>query len=123
MPQMIRGPGWGCSCPAPKAYPPERTLAVLTRAAYVDVELVKTHKNGVVEFLAWTQKDSQYVVTFSPTSATENLCKHIVACAAHLVGDWLMNVCVQAGREDELAKEQGKRIRKLERRLKRKEKE
>ncbi len=112
MPEMIRGPGFSCTCRAPKSYPPERTLAVLARAAYVDVDLVKKHSNGIVEFLAWTQTD-KYTVTFSPTSPTSDWCKHIVACAAYLTGDWLMNVCVQVGREEAQAKEKDKLIRKM----------
>jgi hypothetical protein len=38
---------------------------------------------------AWTHPDNVYEVTFSPYSSGDGTCKHVLACAADLVGGQL----------------------------------
>ena len=73
--------------------------AAMGRASNVQFEYVKTEPDGTLVFKAWTRED-RYEVTFSPTKPGFRICKHVMKCASHIVGDWL------ADAQDEIRKEQ-----------------
>ena len=78
------GPGWGCSCKSSKfgEPTPEQAIMTLARSANVTVALKKKFSNGKLEFEAWTDPESRYVVTYDP-ELPGTFCKHATACAIH----------------------------------------
>lgn len=81
------GPGWGCTCVS--SLRKNQILAAMARASLVTVEYQNTNPDGTFVFYAWTRPEDTYYVTYNPSKPGHKLCKHILACSAHIVGDWL----------------------------------
>ena len=70
-------PGWGCSC---KSFrygepTPEQALAALVKSASVTVE-----GSGWNQFIAWTNPETRYIVTFDQDARRgAGFCKHCTA--------------------------------------------
>jgi hypothetical protein len=89
-----RVPAWGCNCPSFRTGKPgdEKLIAAVARATGVTVAFLGI-KNGVWQFECFTVEGTSYQVVFDPQSTEEGgWCKHTVACAKHVVGDWLGTV-------------------------------
>ena len=114
------GLGWGCSCQAHKLGEPtpEEAVKALDRAANVTVLFIQNGPDGL-EFEAWTDPENRYAVTYG--HGRGGWCKHTIACASH----WMPcfhQLALGAGELLAENHEQGKEIRKLERRIERLEK-
>jgi len=71
------GAGFGCSCPSFRLGEPtpEQALAALARSASVTVE-----GSGWNQFIAWTNPENRYIVTFdSDARKGAGFCKHCTA--------------------------------------------
>ena len=90
------GPGWGCSCRAwrPGEPTPEQAFAALARSANVTVVDMGASRDNTHRFGAWTDPESQYVVTYDPNKPG-GWDKHILACLTYWV-PWFRQVALGA---------------------------
>ena len=90
------GPGWGCSCRAFRMGEPtpEQAFAALARSANVTVVDMGASRDNTHRFGAWTDPESQYVVTYDPNKPG-GWDKHILACLTYWV-PWFRQVALGA---------------------------
>jgi hypothetical protein len=82
----------------------------MIRAADVTVEDLGAKRDTFHHFRAWTNPESKYSVTFN-TAGGGGFCKHVAACAALLVGDWLSSGYNELRKENEEWQRQEKSMR------------
>jgi len=114
----IDGPGWGCTCRAFRLGEPDglTVLRAIARAVDVQFELIEKKPDDKLDFLAWTDPERTYDVTYDP-GASGGFCKHIAACAAYLAGDWLKIGFEQIREEQEWKRTAQKELKALQRKL------
>ena len=90
--------GWGCTCPS--SLKETQILQGMARASAVMVKFQRQEIDGTKMWHAWTNPDNVYRVTFHPLKEGKR-CKHAMACAADVVGDWLTEGFQQLRKEME----------------------
>jgi len=97
-------------------------MAALARSANVTVEFLG-EKDGQLSFVAWTEPESRYSVTFDP-DAPGGWCKHCLGCLSHFA-PWYRQLALGAGEAlDEIKmlrtgnRALGRKIERMERRMK-----
>ena len=106
------GPGWGCTCPS--ALKDGQLATAMGRASLVRFEYRRTEEDGTLVFRAWTRPEDVYDVTYHPEKPGK-VCKHAIACAAHLAGGWWTSALEELRKEQDECQATTKRLRLMER--------
>lgn len=118
-----QGPGWGCSDPSFRLGEPDPQTALkrLADSADVTVQDKGMYQDGTHSFEVWTDPANRYEVAFDP-NGKGGYCKHVLACASHWF-PWFRQVALGAGWALNRIAELEKDNRRLEREVKKRDRE